>query len=53
MDGLNRLLLDRLHGHRPNLTTPGRFEERLAVRAIGLTASHIRAHVLDRQEPDA
>jgi hypothetical protein len=50
MQRLECLLFDGLHGHRPNVTTPGGFEHRFGVRPVGLISPDVRAHVLDGQQ---
>jgi hypothetical protein len=51
MQRLQRLLFDRLHRHRTNLTAAGGFQQGFDVRAIRLVAAHVRSDILRRQQP--
>ena len=53
MQPLQRLLLDRLHEHRTNLSAAHRLEQRGRVGPIGLVATNVGAHILRRKQRDA
>ena len=48
-----RLLLDAFHRHARHLARAHRFEDRFGIGAIGLIASHVRAHIRRRDQRHA